>query len=612
MDQRSALAKLCRAQVYPPRGSRLYEMTKPISIHFQQTILPLCQTPLLAGLVLQLVLLAPLTQRDVDTIYKQSLEKELTVMESVMRTCELDFEPFFGMYYKTIHWSVAPNPKIARYVHERIDNWIRSLQNRVLYPRIGSKTVSTSTASEVRKIDPDYVQENEIGITPIDLERIYHRHNIKVSGSCEMRQKWYYSNLQPRTYYAQGGDAFHSSKYLANPFVDLCDTIPATNRRTRVDPNRIVIPNPTSDIAYYDLTSFTSNLHVQRTFMYRLAKYCEGVKVSILDSVRGVISQDLGELIHEYTRVNLHYPSYTLPSKYADSSLVHYHNIAGFLGVYGNIATATFIHGIVMAMRHDNLDENNVAGDDGLDVTESVEDTLALVQSLGTVKDEKTFRDKEGCCIHLKRPIRRIGNRLFHGHLVSWPSLEPGQSDVDPRYPYLKRMSNRDRKDAIAGSVTAFLRKLEHQDLSDNDIEIVDTFLSSLYDTYDLPRGGCVPQITQSNSGFVPIYEKRFIGMDPISNTITRLYDNIARVPQRGVIKLDADDLHNTTFMCNSTKMLRHLVMLGYLEQEKIHSYVFGYNGLERLLKEYIDPEPPVYQYNIVYELPVWAQDHVF
>jgi hypothetical protein len=607
MSQRSAVAKLCRAQTYPPRSSRLARMTNSLDPDFTRDILPLCQTPLLAGLVLHLVLLAPMSALEVKRIYEASMLKELAVMESIKRECTLNFEPFFGDYSTSIHASVPPNQEVAIRIHICIDQWIESLQKRTLYPKVGSKTVSRWTSAELRAYYPEYEPNDNIGITPIDLERVYHLYGKKIEGPCEMRQKWYCSNLQPRTYYAQGGDAFHSSKYLADPFVRLCDTLPATNRRTRVEPGRIVIRDPTNDIAYYDLTSFTSNLHVQHDFLMRLANYCKGQYVEILDSVLGYIDVDLGDLIYDYTLTNLQNPSYTLPSKYGDPSVCHYHSVAGFLGVYGNIATATFIHGIVMAMRHKHLDENNVAGDDGLDVTDNVQSTLETVGTLGIVQDEKTFRDSEGCCIHLKRPIRRVGTTLIHGHLLSWPSLEPGQTNNDIRYPYFRIMSNRDRISAIAGSITAFLRKLEHLVLSDDELDLVDTFLTDMYRTYNLPIAGCVPQVSRANLGFIPIYERRFIGVDPIHNTITRHYSGVAIVPLRGELKWSEDMFSMTTFQCNSTRLLKHLVILGYLEQEKEDVGIFGHVGLERLLKEYVNPDPPIYLYTILRDLPAWA-----
>jgi hypothetical protein len=609
MEQRSAVAKLCRCQRYPPKDTKLAIMTDNLSSFFMISILPLCQTPILAGLLLSLILQAPMSQKEVDDTYTQSMIKEMTVMESVRRKCTLNFDPFFGDYDGSVHPSIAPNRTMARYINGIIDDWIESTCGKLLYPRIGSKTISKKTAIEVRRIFGNYEQDRDIGITPIDIERIYHLYGIKVGGPCEMRQKWYSSNLQPRTYYAQGGDAFHSSKYLCHPFTELCDLIPATNRRTRVDPGRIIVRKPSSDVIYYDLTSFTSNLHVHREFMFRLANYCRGNDVLLLDSRRGVITVDLGQMIYEYTMTNLCNPEYTLPTTYGDSNLVLSHSVAGFLGVYGNISTATFIHGIVMTMRHKYIDENNVAGDDGLEVTDDIDNALETINTMGLVKKEKTFYDSEGCCIHLKRPITRIGRRLYHGQLVGWPSLEAGFNETDNRYPYMKDMTKRDRKDNVADNITAFLRKLEGLTMEKQTLDVIDNFLSYVYSAHDLPRGGCVPQFTPGNSGFVSAYERRYIGMDPLTNTLSRNYTGITRLPLRGKLTLEDGMLQGQTFRCNQNRLLRHLVILGYLHSVKESSYVFGLDGYRQTLKEYTRPDPYIYTYTILRGLPTWVSD---
>jgi hypothetical protein len=98
--------------------------------------------------------------------------------------------------------------------------------------------------------------------------------------------------------------------------------------------------------------------------------------------------------------------------------------------------------------------------------------------------------------------------------------------------------------------------------------------------------------------------------MDPIDNTITRCYAGIAKLPLREYVKWKYDMLENQSFRCNSTKLLKHLTSLGYLEQEKVSRYVFGEEGLKELLKEYTCPDPAVYDYTVIRELPEWISDY--
>jgi len=226
---------------------------------------------------------------------------------------------------------------------------------------------------------------------------------------------------------------------------------------------------------------------------------------------------------------------------------------------------------------------------------------------MGGISDDKTFRDSEGCCIHLKRPIVRIGARLYQGQLMNWPSLEQGQKDVDPRYPYMKSMSKVERKSSIASSVTAFLRSLESAELDKDERELVDQHLRYIYEEYSLPRDGCVPQVHAATLGFVPAYEERYIGIDPITNTIGRHYAGIARVPLREKVRLEMGMLEESTFRCNQNRLLRYLEMLGYLEQKKVDVLLSGEEGYDRLIMEYVSPEPRVYDYLILRRLPRWV-----
>jgi hypothetical protein len=97
--------------------------------------------------------------------------------------------------------------------------------------------------------------------------------------------------------------------------------------------------------------------------------------------------------------------------------------------------------------------------------------------------------------------------------------------------------------------------------------------------------------------------------MDPIRNTIDRNYAGTARLPLRGKLDWSKYMLEDQTFRCNRTEMLGHLVALGYYRQEKLFCHVYGYEGLELLLREYVNPDPPVYEYERLCDLPAWALD---
>jgi len=445
------------------------------------------------------------------------------------------------------------------------------------------------------------------GVTTIDVERYYHTTGVKVGGCCELRQKWYVANLSPRTYFAQGGDAYHRSKYIPKMMDMLCETLPLTMRRNRTNPTRIVVPEGYS-VKFYDLTSFTSNLHVQRHFGQRLARFCKGYTVTVVDAVDGPIPLDLGDYILDYVDNQLIEPRYSLERVGGSRDLELVHSVAGFLGVYGNISMATYLHGAVMLQACHDHESANIAGDDGLIVREETDHTVELIATLGLISDEKCYDIEEKGCIHLKRPISLLGTHLIQGRLLAWPSLEHlFENRCDPRYPYIQSMSKVERQRVVANSITGFLQALTTYDLSKNYTKLISTYIKRMYARANLPREGNVPQCGNRQLGFVSAYAKRFIGLDPIVNTINRHYRGFAVLPRRGYEQVDLRVCEDPTFLSGSNALLNYLEILGYLEKKKQNVTVYGEIGLHILTKEYTDPDPSIYEYTIVRPLPPWA-----
>lgn len=610
LKQRKALLLLGRAQYRPDPYTQLYNLVAPyISDLLMDRFFLLYNNSFSAGLLLTMTRCAPLLPGEMNEAFKSAVLKERKPMDHTGLPNRLNFNVFFGSPNESVAPGTLPNPPMARYVQNAVDNWISKQERTIHYPKLSRKTTSEETQTLCTglfyKMDKDYNVTEPI--TQVSVEKIYHTTGIKVGGGCELRQRWYPSQLLPRTYFAAGGEAFHQSKHIAKMMTDLNDEIPCTNRRSRVNPTRLRMKD--GHHAYiYDLSAFTSNLHEQRHFVSRLALYCRGHNVTIMDAVAGLIQYDLGDLIDEYNQTNIQSP-YTMNRVYGKAIPPAAHHTAGFLGVYGNIANATFLHGIVMLQLCDNEEELNVAGDDG--IKDSLEDdpVFELLRFLGLLEPSKVFFSHEAGCVHLKRPIRQMGNRLYQGFITLWPSFEylaVDNSDVDPRYPLILKATKSERRDALASSITGFLTSLSTTTLEDWMVDIADSVLRFCYSALSLPLDGHIPQIHGLTYGFIPQYDRRFIGLEPKTNTIKRLYQGIAKVPFR--IRVGWDEDQDLTlgyeFRANSSKLLVYLEDLGYLEKKPIQQFVYGEDGLERLLKEYLDPEPAVYEYTVIQEVP--------
>jgi hypothetical protein len=119
-----------------------------------------------------------------------------------------------------------------------------------------------------------------------------------------------------------------------------------------------------------------------------------------------------------------------------------------------------------------------------------------------------------------------------------------------------------------------------------------------------LPKCGNIPQINGSKLGFVPAVEGNYIGRDPISYTIDRLYQGIAVIPVREKKPYTNEMYGDLEFTCNANRKLSILEKLGYLSNEKIQRVISGEDGLQQLKDEYLMYEPILYRYTVVTQIP--------
>lgn len=621
LSHRKQLITLCRSCSIPPIDTILYSRCSEILvvIHewdstLQKILTDLITNPLYCGMIISLCISLPLSTRAIKDTYSQLFAKEVLVMESSPLPSALNYNPFFGSYQESIHPSVEPNPRMASAIHQLIDRWIESLERKsYILPHMTSKLCSKATQHEVAVKYPSYVTFEEEGATQADLEYIYMTEGDLLPGCpCEVKQRWYSSNLVPRTYYAAGSDAYHASKYVRDALNSLCDFLPPTERYARVNPHRIVLSSPQSHALIYDLTSFTSNMHEQRHFLSRLAMYCKGHSVKILDAVEGVVPVDLGDLLSWYNELNTQ-PSYC--SDKLTGNLVLRHHVAGFLGVFGNLASCTFLHGAVMSQLVSTFSQLGVAGDDGL--IESVDDftTFFVIRLLGLCEESKGYSTSEdGWQVYLKRPIRQVGSRVFAESFALYSMFEHLFPGDDCRFFPVPR-SKSERLSSLASSIVVYLRSLSRIALTDEERELVLAFLAAVYRLVHFPLSGNVPQIHSSHppdtfipSGVVPVLSIDAIGLDPIEFTIKSLYSSVAVIPERIPIRLDIDyDLcfAGSSFVCTGSPLLSYYRKLGFVELVQGDVVLIGEEGLHALLHYYSPARSfPVYTVNVLRDIP--------
>jgi len=312
-----------------------------------------------------------------------------------------------------------------------------------------------------------------------------------------MKQRWYPSGLVPRTYFAQGGDAIRVSSYLRDFFNDVCDSFIPTNRYTRVDGNRLLTYHD-GHFLIYDLTSFTSNFHEQREFLYALSAFFSGVPVFCVGYGLKPILNDLGSMIADYAEVINTSPRYRFHEGLFQSceDLVLVHNVAGFLGVPGNLATCTYAHGTFISQHTKSTDQQSCAGDDGCIACKDSEQQFHIqedISRLGIAQAEKFSLTLEAAS-YLKRRFVQSGLKGILVERVEFIllSVVHAYRTPDPRFESLSHDKSKLRS-SIACSAASLIRSLYQYTKGtylDGELDLILDFLRYVYDRVALPIGG--------------------------------------------------------------------------------------------------------------------------
>jgi len=608
---RKKLMTVARARQFPQKGTSLYNQTYD-TIHgfissspdVNEQVKFALSTPMLSGFLLSALLAAPYEVEDIRRIKEELMWKEVSVMESIPRTPAIEWENIYNVFCPMhVDWKLAP--KISRILQRCLRLWTDKCQRTVLYPSMGKKSVSFQTVENFEGSLGVSLEGEEV--TTSDLEHYYSRSGIKILGGCEMRQRWYPTQASPRTYYAQGGSAYHTSKHLRDAFNWLCDTFRPTNRHDRVSPTGIAVDFD-EDVYIYDLTSFTSLFHEHRSFLIFLSRITQDVRVIIFDSFEGPLERSLGDLIEEYLVHNVLQPSYeTKIPILADLELAH--SVAGFLGVFGNLATCTFPHGIGLSTIRDSDQDNWCAGDDAGTV-DSIEsdgmDVSRVSRSLGTIAIEKVFRVSEIGAVALKRPVSISGSVLYLHPNILWPIFSV-MCDADPRFNLLPVDSVVDR---VTGAIVSFLQSCTKCPMSSGDIEFAYSFFEYFYQRNSLPLSGWYPPLT----GFtpwktsIPRMERSIFGQDPLAVLVNSFYgtEYVAALEEDIPYTEEVVMTKGSTFQCNQHKHLTYLEKLGYVVKQVVEVLLFDESGRVRAMKDAMGGSARlrVYEYSVVENLP--------
>jgi hypothetical protein len=653
LSSKSVIIKCCQAQSFqtehPSVLRSLLEQEPPVLIRGNPrfpngtySLIALLQLlnfdpsdPLESAIYLDIIRFSQSPDIEVALAKEKSWNKELVLAMGTFRPDDIHWATIFSEdrvshAHIPLHPDLPSNPSMANEIHSSLLRFREQVSGTTLYSRATHKNMSYQTRREFEETTKTTLEGEPI-FGQDDYLRYYHETGILLNGATEMRQKWYPSGAKPRTYFAMGGHAYQHSRFLQDIFTTLVNSFPSFNHNTRLRPSRLVVPSTgqidDEDVHWriYDLSSFTSNCCAQRRFVEELAYFCKGVDVICVDEREGPQLTDLGDLLYTYYTNCVLEPQVSLER--FDPELREFsfeHEVASMLGIFGNLMTCTFAHGVIVGMSTPDVEGNeqyNCAGDDGL-VPERLSTGYSIdagIRLVGSYEPEKSFRGDDPEPVCLKRPfIEEFPSPSLRLNIIP-PTLATvcHALDVgyrDPRYSFfdVDHLSWIDRVDIVSKDLLRFLRSAYRCGYRDS------ARLSHIF------RG--FAKMVKRYTGWIPTPGLRIPGSRPFWPVDPEGYEfcdispihvlllyyappliRIRKVETVADVSLQYEE-SGSEFEGNQTKRLRLLEMLGYVEKEEVLEDVTDITRallLERILLDLPDTyEPTVYTFRILKDIP--------
>jgi len=448
----------------------------------------------------------------------------------------------------------------------------------------------------------------------------------RAEGPCEVRYAWKFNDLKPRVYYAQGATAYYPARYIRDIANSLAEVIPTTSVRTRFTTSRLSPVDATQYLLLYDYSSFTSELTEIRYFLEALADFAKDTEVDVLDTHRGIVRCNLGDMISEYNQIcNFDHPMDLGRIFEMSSSFVLPHTNAGLLGVYGNIVFSTSLHGLHLCQVCGSDQMCNCVGDDACakgDLRE-LEDAITQISSFGSIHPDKfkIWREDsadvgENGWQFLKRPIDRLEGHIFVGNLVDLPNLFYICEITDGIHTVPEKEQGSGKR-AFLSQTRSMLWSMHSMfpTLEDEEIRFALEYLRLGYRSFGFPFEGRLPGHSYRGveDQAIPRLEVESIEND----WLDWLWDNAEQRIGRLPMLLGCEDLlgnleSDGEFYSTSSRLLSLVEDLEYLERKPMwEDVVICQEYKDRFYKLVRGTADVVYRYRWVKPPPIWWESAV-
>jgi hypothetical protein len=531
----------------PTLRSTFYHKLQKREVRILDYIRPLdeLRSPILSGL---LSMAARSLPHDHVGAIQQELEegisKEVQAAVEEFRPVHFDWDPILSEDKSFRNNPIAEGYPANGQVHEeifrRLKVSLRRLSGSLLYPDYSKKTLGQGAVVNMSPFVKKYYAEEEREMyTTLGLERIYHEFGFWFRGFTEVRWAWKFNDLKPRVYYARGPDQYRWSRFIQAVFNVFVDAFPNTHRFQRFQTFQIV-GKPLQTCFIYDYSSFTSTLQEVTDFTLRLAEFCRGTIVTVVDSREGLIDVDLGDMLKDYSTHCVEYPKFDLSkvSGMPPGECVGVHT-CGMLGVPGNISSCTLLHGIHLSIVLSSLLNNKAVGDDALgwkELQNNIEKRCLLrhLSGIGKLSFSKmVFWDPEDedadpdqtTWNYVKRPAVRLGNRLVSRDQAVWPSVSVVLSIPDGIHTIFPPETEYLRLKKTCNMLLSFVLQFEFFAVSEEESIVIDRYVRHIL------KIGQIEKRLKSLGLHEMIYPRGFRTSDVKRDMVEDYWNSVVRLP---------------------------------------------------------------------------------
>jgi len=688
LDIRKALLKLCRVQIHPdqnlflasqlpPRSSLTTSLSDPGVVYqlsnLYDTLFNLSPTAVHFSFWSMALRNLHYPKQHFKRIEEKNREESATKEFQATQVSDLpsalDYSALFCRPDEPLllHPLIDSNAGSYRFVRHKLHNWGGQMESRrLILPRTSNKAMARRSQRVLEAAHPYRTEEwRKSGRQCSSLlhERLREEgERVPSDRLIEMRQAWKFNDLTPRTYYAYSTGAHEASKYVQILFNSFLDMMPTTHRKRRFHFSRLKIQKDDS-VLIYDFTSFTSLMHEQKHFLLALASSTRGKTITVFDPSVGVQYLDLGDLLHRYTMETNHsntpYETGPMVSSYLGED-TYLHKRAGFLGINGNLASCTALHGIVLVLVALGHYRCSCIGDDGLlcltyEAPPNLEELGELDQRyiatvfliLNLIGVVHTWKSKviepsstevqavSESWVYIKRPLKVLRGSIIEGHLYDFPSLalilRYGPQDTTRTMHF--EMVDAEVLPRVASQMYRFRYRLweDRAFMDDEEYDFLREYLMWTYKILGWNRCGHIGQWESLDDRLatkkrIPLFFYPAIpglveewDIEPLTLTVQRYLSNADQnktitYPETSKVQVDrtfGSYALFSTVTATSNVVNQLLVKYGYAEKKIVLKSNRVIDSIGALVLLMNGKCMPMYLYTLIHDVPVWFQSVV-